>query len=258
MFSSFSATTICLRLPYNTLISPPFKRPGSQLCLADMKAKASKVANSGVEKVQNVRDRNTSVPLKKTNWDPYGGAPPPPPRPGVNPNTKPQALTHLPPPPSRTGSSISSGSTSPPTLNRLPSIASSVAPPLPSRVNSIGGPPPLPRRSNTLEPPPLPERRASPSPTISHSLLPLPPSRSPLPPSRPLTTPPPPVVNLFTKPEAPAEKDEIDWANLTDEDKQVFFSWLDDFFGHFFGVPVGPGQSIGSTRSSAAHSSALP
>ncbi|OCH88502.1 hypothetical protein OBBRIDRAFT_734332 [Obba rivulosa] len=35
-------------------------------------------------------------------------------------------------------------------------------------------------------------------------------------------------------------RDRIDWANLSSEDKNVFFSWLDEFFGRYFGRPVGP------------------
>ncbi|KAF5353422.1 hypothetical protein D9756_008023 [Leucocoprinus leucothites] len=262
---------------------------------SDMKAKASKVANSGVERAQGFRDRNTSVAMKKTNWDPYNGAPPPPPPPKVNPNNKPKVLAALPPPPSRTGTSIGSGSNTPATLSRAPSTASAIAPPLPSRGSSSGAPPPIPRRTNTLEPPPLPGRRNSTSPVLSNTATPSPPPpppRSPLPPPsrapviNQATPPPPPAPNLTTKPgsapvlhtptpapafprapprrspiispkpptpeieyyepEAIAEKAEIDWANLTDEDKQVFFSWLDEFFTRSLGIPIGPKEGLES------------
>lgn len=29
----------------------------------------------------------------------------------------------------------------------------------------------------------------------------------------------------------------IDWANLSDEDKQAFFAWLDEFFAQYLGLP---------------------
>ena len=31
--------------------------------------------------------------------------------------------------------------------------------------------------------------------------------------------------------------DHIDWANLTDEDKEIFFGWLDEFFSRYTGRP---------------------
>ena len=53
-------------------------------------------------------------------------------------------------------------------------------------------------------------------------------------------TPPPPPVRrtLQTKQEVHAQDDHeqhIDWTNLSQEDKEVFFSWLDEFFGRFNG-----------------------
>ena len=214
------------------------------------------------------------MPLKKTNWDPYSGAPPPPPR--ANPNNKPTTLAPLPPPPNRTGL----GSTGPATLDRTTSTAPVAIPPLPNRGSSTGAPP-LPRRTSTLEPPPLPVRRASVSPVSSISDISTPhppPSRSPQPPLLrwpfQMAQPSPPVPNLSTKPvsapassampvaapvpkpslavslksptpqlhESDAEQTEIDWANLTEQDRQVFFSWLDEFFTHLLGVPVGSRQ----------------
>jgi hypothetical protein len=32
----------------------------------------------------------------------------------------------------------------------------------------------------------------------------------------------------------------IDWANLTTEDKEVFFSWLDEFFARYFNLDQPP------------------
>ncbi|ETW79761.1 hypothetical protein HETIRDRAFT_103639 [Heterobasidion irregulare TC 32-1] len=34
--------------------------------------------------------------------------------------------------------------------------------------------------------------------------------------------------------------DRIDWSNLSTEDKQALFSWLDEFFSRYLGRPVGP------------------
>ena len=60
-----------------------------------------------------------SVPLKNTNWDPYSG---------VNLNNKPTALASLPPPPSRTKSSMGPGFTGPVTLDRTTSTTPAAIP----------------------------------------------------------------------------------------------------------------------------------
>ncbi|KAF8904699.1 hypothetical protein CPB84DRAFT_1845235 [Gymnopilus junonius] len=203
---------------------------------ADLKARASKTTSAGVEKLHNVRDRNTSVPMKKTNWDPYSGAPPPPPPPPrslVNKSNKP-ALAPLPPPPSRTGSATSSSRSSSVAQNAPVSPA---PPPLPSRGPSSTSPPQLPPRSNKGPAPPPPPPRSSPS--LNHNKSPPPPGPSVSKP--PAAAAPPPIARSTrpglptrhtTPPTAPSEND-IDWANLSPEDKEIFFSWLDEFFANF-------------------------
>ncbi|KAF9556244.1 hypothetical protein CPC08DRAFT_765375 [Agrocybe pediades] len=249
---------------------------------AEIKAKASNVTSSGVSKIQNVRDRNTSVPLKKTNWDPYSGEPPPPPPPPrtlVRASTKP-ALAPLPPPPSRTGSGASASASSSSTSlapgaggGRASGNASPGPPPIvaatkpnlrgrspvPVPVPGPPPPPPPPSRSahgSTTSPPlgggggakpkpPLPVRKASGQPLQPS----LPPRATPSPsPGFPRVSlsgsgPPPPPVRKTTKPslvqaQAQAEHEEeeeeeeergmyvqekekeIDWTNLSREDKE--------------------------------------
>ncbi|KAI0261385.1 hypothetical protein BC834DRAFT_1028260 [Gloeopeniophorella convolvens] len=47
-----------------------------------------------------------------------------------------------------------------------------------------------------------------------------------------------------------AEVDRIDWANLSNEDKQVFFTWLDEFFARYLDLPVPPPRiSVGPSKS---------
>lgn len=196
------------------------------------------MTSAGVEKVQHVRDRNTrfvkgfpyskyrnlinwyfySVPLKKTNWDPYNGTPPPPPPPRSNVNTKPKPQAAFLPPPSRTGSASSSA------LSRANS--SSSAPPLPSRSNSSATPPPQSMRTPSAPSPALPARSFGSQPS---------------PPSVPRGQPPP-IIQRSTRPDGKGKESPllppptrhaepaIDWANLSPEDKEVFFSWLDEFF----------------------------
>ncbi|KAF8968772.1 hypothetical protein BDZ97DRAFT_1797976 [Flammula alnicola] len=215
---------------------------------ADLKAKAAGAASSGKEKLTNMRDHHTSVPMKKTNWDPYSGAPappPPPPRSLVNRNTKPTALPPLLPPPSRTSSSALSSA------SRNSSV--SPAPPLPSRSSSAGTPPPPPPRGQPAAPPPPPPRSSS-----QHTPPPGPPPSA--------SGGPPPIVrstrpNIRSHrgaPAAPPESDKVDWANLSPEDKQVFFSWLDEFFANFTpptSVKTGdPGTLGGSVQLSHAPS----
>lgn len=42
--------------------------------------------------------------------------------------------------------------------------------------------------------------------------------------------------------DTPVDIDKIDWANLSSEDKQVFFSWLDEFFARFIEQKRGGGN----------------
>jgi hypothetical protein len=152
--------------------------------------------------------------MAKTNWDPYSGEPPPappPPRSLVNRNTKP--LAPLPPPPSRT-SSVASRSLS-------SSSSASSAPPLPSRGPPSGPPPPPPR--GTAPPPAPPAIRSSPSLQITNGPPPIVRSTRPDNHARPETP----------KPLSPSSETEIDWSNLSPEDKKIFFNWLDEFFARF-------------------------
>ena len=172
--------------------------------------------------------------MKKTNWDPYSGAPPPPPPPPrslVNQRTKPE-LPSFGPPPSRTGSAASSSVAT----NRAASSSPSPgpAPPLPTRKPS-SIPPALPSRSNSGEAPPAPPPR---------SVAPV--ARTDLP-----AGPPPPVVRS-TRPDFATPVSEassklplvhtkaLDWSNLSQEDKEAFFDWLDEFFSKHLNITFGP------------------
>lgn len=160
--------------------------------------------------------------MAKTNWDPYSGQPPPPPPPPrslVNHRTKPVAAAEpsLLPPPSR---SSSAGS---PSLSRG---SAATPPPPPSRNGSGSGtpPPPPPRGRNAA--PPAPPPRAT-----AQSSLSAVPARA--------DAGPPPIVKS-TRPgfqthhaQGNFGDNEIDWVNLTPQDKEVFFSWLDEYFANF-------------------------
>ena len=105
-------------------------------------------------------------------------------------------------------------------------------PPLPplrsrSKPDSYGPPPPVVRSRRPDQSP------YSPSPSLSPSTSPSP-SKPPTPglpslPARRINTSPKPASN------SQPGGNTIDWANLSDEDKQVFFSWLDEFFVKFTG-----------------------
>jgi len=114
----------------------------------------------------------------------------------------------------------------------LPDPKSKPPPPPPVR-----SPPNLTRSKPDPNGPPPPvvrsRRPGQSSPSLSPSPSPSP-SKPPTPglpplPARRFNTPPSPASN--SQPGA----DTIDWANLSDEDKQVFFSWLDEFFVKFTG-----------------------
>ncbi|KAI0772468.1 hypothetical protein BD413DRAFT_545777 [Trametes elegans] len=247
---------------------------------AELRAKAAKATDAGVSKLSNTRERMTSQPSKKIDWNAEikpKPAPPPPP------------VYRPPPPPSRTGSrtdssasGVSGKSLAPPvplrktgspaatSLTRSASTTSqeSLAPPVPLRKTSPSAAPSLARSSSAASqassvsptPPPRPPPRLvnsqasslSPSPAPSTSSLPA----GPPPPIRRETRPdhasapsqdnlrPPPPVRRQHRDEA--DVDRIDWANLSSEDKQVFFSWLDEFFSRHLGVPIPPRSTAGT------------
>ncbi|KAF6749551.1 hypothetical protein DFP72DRAFT_1173436 [Ephemerocybe angulata] len=213
---------------------------------ADLKAKATSVANSGVDKARTMKERNTSVPMKKTNWDPYSGQPappPPPPRSIVNQRTKPGEQPGFLPPPSRTASNASSG-------RGTPSGDSSPgpAPPLPSRAPS-SAPPALPQRSSPLGAAPPPPSRTGVAVARNATV------------SRPAAAGPPPPIARSTRPDLAAlepsttdtkkDAEAIDWTNLSQEDKEVFFSWLDEFFSKHLNITINPPRTSSHWASDA-------
>ncbi|KAI0651353.1 hypothetical protein C8Q79DRAFT_932887 [Trametes meyenii] len=214
--------------------------------LAELRSKAVKVKDASVSSLANTRDRMSSQPSKNINWHAdIKPKPPPPPKPDFRP----------PPPPSRTSSTSSTPSTS---QSKPP------APPVPSRRAGSSTNVPLARSSNPVSqtssaspsPPPRPPPRSlnsqpssSASPSPPPSVLGV--SPGPPPPIRRDTRPDtashasashmlPPPMRSIQEGEADTYVDRIDWANLSLEDKQVFFSWLDEFFSRYLGVTIPP------------------
>ena len=187
--------------------------------MLELRNKAAKVADAGASKVRNTRDHMSSQPSKNLNWNAdFKPKPPPPPKP-------PAPL----PPPSRTGSASTlsanlkapTSSAAPPVpLRRAGSSASSASPPLPA------GPPPSIRRDTR---PDLPSSSASPSPPPPPA-----PARLPPPPSRTKVS----VPRIVAPKEEEPESDRIDWANLSPEDKEALFGWLDEFFARYLKVTI--------------------
>ncbi|KAH9856270.1 hypothetical protein C2E23DRAFT_866290 [Lenzites betulinus] len=228
--------------------------------LAELRSKAVKAKDAGLTSLSNTKDRMSSQPSKNINWNAEIKAkPPPPPKPAFKP----------PPPPSRTSPTTSASGKPPPPPAPRPIASSTVgvpgkasAPPIPIR---RAGPsttiqPNVAASSSTPRPPPRPaashdtSTSASPSPPPSISgglpLGPPPPIRREtrpdhlVPPSRNLA-PPPPVRKVRSVESNP---DKIDWANLTPEDKQELFSWLDEFFSRYLGGPVAPRSTTASVK----------
>ncbi len=69
-------------------------------------------------------------------------------------------------------------------------------------------------------------------------------------------TPPPPPPRRTSSNQAPgdpsivADVDNIDWENLSDQDKQAFFTWLDEFFARYLGLPL-PATAHTSAKTSS-------
>lgn len=169
-----------------------------------------------VTKATHTRDHMVSQPSKKINWDPNHRRPPPPPV------VKPKNSDLYAPPPSRTSSTTSSTTRNTPTSPSPPSVP--VRPSVPHRDSytaSVSPPPVAPPRihretrpDSVSPPPPPPVRSAS-------------------------------IASRASAP--PADIEKIDWTNLSPEDKQVFFSWLDEFFAKYLNLPVPP-RSVEGTK----------
>ncbi|KAH0833964.1 hypothetical protein J3R83DRAFT_11181 [Lanmaoa asiatica] len=153
---------------------------------AELKAKAEKAKDASITKVTNTRDRYSSVPSSKANWDPNWKRGPPPPA-----TASPRASTSGPPPP--------------PSRSRPDGLASGMG----------IAPPSIPRASRPTD-------------------------DSPAPP--PYIPRPPPTRAASGYPPSHREDAEnrIDWANLSAEDKEEFFGWLDEFFSQYLGIELSP------------------
>ncbi|KAG1759950.1 hypothetical protein EDD22DRAFT_903618 [Suillus occidentalis] len=151
---------------------------------AELKQKAEKAKDAGVTKMVNTRDKYSSVPSSKTNWDPnWKRAPPPAP-------------------------AGSAGNGPPP-------------PPLRTRPDASGSP-----RSSVV----------SPSPPWAHGSR----SDAPSPSSYSHISPPPTRAqsSYLSRTESADQVDHIDWANLSQDDKDEFFSWLDEFFSLYLDITL--------------------
>lgn len=68
---------------------------------------------------------------------------------------------------------------------------------------------------------------------------------------------PPPVVRS-TRPDmaalepssthTPSDSGAIDWTNLSQEDKDIFFAWLDEFFSKHLNTTIGPPRAASVSR----------
>ncbi|KAJ7822460.1 proline-rich protein [Mycena leptocephala] len=177
---------------------------------AEMRDKAGKAKNATVTSLQNTKDRHSSVPLKTTNWDPYAKNQPPPPPPRANKFSRPVVQPSFLPPPQRGGAAAESPSSS--------------TPPSPAP-----GPPPIVRATRPSVPRRLrPRNRLPPSERLFHDFD----SRSQ---SRGGETG---TCSASQAIRSTTAEQEIDWANLSPEDKEVFFAWLDEFFSRYLGKPI--------------------
>ncbi|KAE9400853.1 hypothetical protein BT96DRAFT_975048 [Gymnopus androsaceus JB14] len=202
---------------------------------AELKQKASKATDSSISAVKNTKDRHTSVAMKNTNWNPYDRSTPPPPKPSAWAKpAKPEAPPV--PPPTRRGTSSTSGSSPTPTPSPKPTPFGRPAiksPNLPGR-GAGSGPPVINRSTRPDQPsPPPPPSLPTRAPSLT-SRAPSLPSRAPSLPSRTPSYQREPQPEIEEEEEEP--QPEIDWTNLSLEDKEVFFSWLDEFFERSYGI----------------------
>ncbi|TFK47146.1 hypothetical protein OE88DRAFT_1811330 [Heliocybe sulcata] len=188
--------------------------------LADLKTKALKAKDATVSKVVNTKDRMQSTPSAKTNWD-YSNPP----------------------------------------VRRPPPV------PMKSRDSELYGPPPVRQNSKPESSESMENVHARPSPVLTSRPSVTPRASKPAIPTR--TVPeedlayepprPPPMPTRRSAASAPIQEshteeviDRIDWVNLSQEDKDVLFSWLDEFFTHLLGQPIGPSDKPTVSRNAVS------
>ena len=64
-------------------------------------------------------------------------------------------------------------------------------------------------------------------------------------------SPPPAPASKFTKKTKASDSDQIDWGNLSPQDKKVFFGWLDQFFERKLKIKITPRKSKSSNKVSS-------
>lgn len=173
------------------------------LSLASIKEKAGDAKGYSAKRIARMQ----SPASKNLNWD--MSRPPPPPAP---PERKVSQARSRPPPPLH------------PTKPSSPTDDAPPRPAIPSRSSSAPrSPPGAPHPPSR---PVIPSRPIIPSQPVIPA-RPSPPAqrRSPA-----ISPPVPPPSRTYADAQEEAGPDRIDWANLSYEDKQAFFSWLDEFF----------------------------
>ncbi|KIK23716.1 hypothetical protein PISMIDRAFT_435929 [Pisolithus microcarpus 441] len=197
---------------------------------AELKAKAEKAKDAGVAKVVNTKDRYSSISSSKTTWDPNWkrGTP----RSSTSsPPSQPQPPPPPPPPPPRSTVAQSRGAV----VGTDEPSSSGISP----------------RDAVAPKPPPVVSRASRPdipgSPTPSHT------SKLPPPPKR-FSSGYPPSHNRANS-HGDTTFDKIDWVNLSTEDKEEFFRWLDEFFSRYLNVEMGPRTSVVSSPPPPAEAS---
>ncbi|KAI0684690.1 hypothetical protein BC835DRAFT_1536158 [Cytidiella melzeri] len=95
--------------------------------------------------------------------------------------------------------------------------------------------------------PPAPPRRAP--PIIRNDSRPdRPTAYSPVPPPIRTSAPARPPAQVHS---APVTSDKVDWANLSPPDKEVLFSWLDEFFERRLNITIPPRNSVPTVQTSS-------
>ncbi|KAL5520559.1 hypothetical protein ACEPAG_9783 [Sanghuangporus baumii] len=196
--------------------------------VATIKDKAVSAKNATATKIQNTRDKHTSTPMAKTRFAdagymPKASSPPPPPPPGARRSFN-----------ASRGSLESAGAEayghdSTDRFAAPPPVVRTTKPSLNARSASPSSPPPSHRLS-------VFERAKAFNNSIHSPSSPAPPPPAPRTPSQRWSQPaskPSQVPSTNDSADANVDIDKIDWANLSPEDKETFFGWLDEFFAQY-------------------------
>lgn len=209
--------------------------------VGELKSRALAAKTSASERASNFRDKHSSVSSEKLDLEARRRLAEERKAQGPPPALAPKPKKAPPPPPTHIGRPSIDASSPRPSVESTTSVRSSL----------FSKPAPVVPRSSKAPPPPVIKYNSrpdavsrEPADAIQPPLVDVEPSSSgspPLPPSRRSARP------AANETESSITPNNIDWKNLSPEDKEVFFGWLDEFFSAQLKVDLSSHKRTGAS-----------